>query len=472
MSYRRGNRYQGFLFPQYIDDLVPEDATVRVYDFIVSKIDLRGMGIEINEKKVGNPAYDPQVMVTLILYSYSEGIRSSRDIEEACRLRNDFVWLMGGLVPDHKTIAEFIRKNKKALKNIMKEVVRICKQMNLVSGDTIFIDGSKFKGNASMDREVSADELREYLAYAEKQIEGLIDETERLDNEETEVGLRHRLPRGIKVEDVEKLIDRLTEDEKERINITDPDSRRMKSRQGYITGYNAQIAVDDEHGLIVAYDVVSENNDLHQLGNMVEKVEEMLGKRCERVCADSGYSNTKIIKEVMEKGIDVIVPTPKQVMARKEMEFDKDRFRYVKEEDCYICPAGERMYYSYTRTDGKRVYRFRSEKICKSCKYYGSCTSAKRGRTIGRLEYEEIKEVVENRYLEDDAQKIYQRRQGKVEHPFGYIKHNLGVRMLLQRGIEGVKAEIAILLSCFNIRRLITIFGGTKNLIDRLVMIS
>lgn len=246
--------------------------------------------------------------------------------------------------------------------------------MNLVSGDTIFIDGSKFKGNASMDREVSADELREYLVYAEKQIEGLIDETERLDNEETEVGLRHRLPRGIKVEDVEKLIDRLTEGEKERINITDPDSRRMKSRQGYITGYNAQIAVDDEHGLIVAYDVVSENNDLHQLGNMVEKVEEMLGKRCERVCADSGYSNTKIIKEVMEKGIDVIVPTPKQVMARKEMEFDKDRFRYVKEEDCYICPAGERMYYSYTRTDGKRVYRFRSEKICKSCKYYGSCT--------------------------------------------------------------------------------------------------
>ncbi len=259
-----------------------------------------------------------------------------------------------------------------------------------------------------------------------------------------------------------------------KINGTDADCVNYKSRQGSHAGYNGQITVDEKNGLIVSADVVNESNDSRQFSNQIGQAVETLGQPCQTAVADSGYTNVDGIKETTDRNIDVIVPSQRQSLHKAdENPFGKDKFEYDPQNNRYICPAGHKLRYShYSTKKGHYLYRIERALLCRKCCHYGVCTDAKRGRTMIRLRNEELREKLEARYASDEGQAIYRKRKEKVEIPFGHIKRNLNGGAFLLRGLQSVKAEFAILASCFNMARMITLMGGVSGLINRLATLN
>jgi transposase len=452
------------MLPPTIEEYVGEDDPVRAYDAFVEALNLEQLGIEDEEVKVGNSAYDPKAMLKILVYGYSYGWRSSRKLERALHHNLSFIWLTGGLKPDHKTIAKFRRDNRAALKKVLKQCVRLCIDLKLIEGNTLFIDGSKIRANASINHTWTEEKCRKVLERTDKRIEDILKECEQADNSEsgTHIRLSEELKdKGVLKEKVKGIVEKIKEEERTQLNAVDEDCIKVRGRQGTHAGYNAQIAVDEKHGLIVNSDVVNESNDTKQFSEQVRQANEVLGRKCKTACADAGYANTGNLKEAVEEGIEVIVPNQKQALHKHEDAlFGKDKFIYDKENNQYLCPEGKVLKYShYSETKGHYLYRIKGPSNCLRCKHYGKCTNNMRGRAIIRLKDEHVKEELEALYISDKGQAIYKKRKEKVELPFGHIKSNLKAGAFLLRGLKGVNAEMAILSTCFNISRMLTILG-------------
>lgn len=465
MAFRFGDRYQGTLFPSSLDDLVPEDCPVRVYNDFIDALDLSDLGIIADENSVGNPSYDPRSMLKLLVYGYSYGIRSSRKLEREVHYNVSFIWLMGGLKPDHKTISEFRRRNKKALRNVLGASARMCIHLDLIAGNTLFVDGSKFRANAGIKSSRSREQCERDLAKVGKRINEILRECESVDKSETGlpsyVKIKEELmDRQARKDKIEEVMREMKENGKKSHNWVDPDSTRVCDRHGVHSGYIAQIVVDEKNGLIVSNDVVGESNELGQLNSQVEQAHEILGRQCETVCADSGYDNPSEMERVAENGIKVVVPPQNPKANREITRFDKLNFQYNAEGDFYICPMGHRLVYTYPQT-ARRAWRYMVEdrQTCLSCLHFGECTKSKSGRTICRYWDEESRKRFEAEYNKPESQEVYRLRKQRVEHPFGHIKRNLGTDHFLLRGLEGVRAEMSLLAACFNLRRMMTIGG-------------
>ncbi len=465
MAYRYGDRNQIQLLPQSIEDYVGEDDPVRAYDAFVESLDLNKLGIEIKEDKVGNPEYEPRTMIKLLVYGYSYGLRSSRKLERAVYHNIAFMWLMGGLKPDHKTIARFRKDHRNELKNILKQCAHLCIKLNLIEGNTLFLDGSKIRGNASIQHTWTKQRCEKSLKHIDKRIEEILTESEAIDEAEAEHGSLVKLEEELKDKQVlkkrvEGILQELREENRDSKNTTDCDCVKFKSRQGSHAGYNGQIVVDEKHGLIVSSDVVSESTDINQFAEQIDNANTNLGKKCTTACADAGYSDTKELKKIDEQKITVIVPSKMQAHDRVLQPFDKENFFYDAVKDCYICPEGhELIYSSLCKIKNHLFYRITNKNLCHACKHFGICTKSKDGRRIRRLMDEETKIKLEKQYNEEDSQAIYKVRKQKIELVFGHIKRNLGVSAFLLRGLDGVKAEMSIVASCFNITRMINIMG-------------
>lgn len=465
MAYRHGNREQLELFPQAIEEYVDEDDPVRAYDAFVEALDLNELEIILDENKVGNPEYDPKTMLKLLIYGPSYGVRSSRKLERAVYHNLSFIWLMGGLKPDHKTISMFRKDNRHILKNVLKQCAQMCIKLDLIAGNSLFVDGSKIRANASIKNTWTKEKCQEYLKKIDRRIETVLDECEAVDSREQNQPSLVKLNKEIKDKQalkakVEAILAELKQDDKKSVNTIDKECIRINSVQGSHAGYNAQTVVDEKHGLIVNADVVSENNDVNQFANQIEQANKTLGKKCVTACADSGYANTEQLKQIDEQDIKVIVPSQRQASKKEPEEFDKERFNYNSTKDCYICPEGHMLTYEDSDGNTKR-YKITKSSICRKCNCFGKCTKSLHGRQISRLVDEEVRTRLEVQYLQPESQAIYKLRKQKVELPFGHIKRNLGVKDFLLRGIDGVKAEMSILATCFNVARMISIFGVT-----------
>ena len=474
MAYRYGDRYQMNMFPQSIEDYVAKDDPVRAYDAFAGTLDLKELGIVIEADKEGNPQYDPEAMVKLLLYGCSYGIRSSRKLERACYHNISFIWMMGGLKPDHKTISEFRKNNKRALAGIIKQCARLCVKLGLIEGNTLFTDGSKIRANASINNSFTKERAERLLANIDKRIEQILTECDRTDEKERDESSHVKLSEELKDKQVlkNKIADALAElkdSHKKSINITDDECVKVKGRQGIHAGYNGQIVVDEKHGLIANSDVVSESTDINQFSSQIEQAQTVIGHPCKNACADAGYANTDNLKRIHDKDITVIVPTKSQAHDTKSGPFDKEQFRYDDTNDCYICPEGQKLHYESFEASRKHlIYRISDVKICLACKHHGTCTKSRHGRRIRRLVNDKTKTILEQIYRTESSQQIYKLRKEKVEHPFGHMKRNLGVASFLLRGVEAVKAEMSMFSSCFNISRLITICSGVQGFVARL----
>jgi transposase len=465
MAYRQAERKQRLLFPESLEEYISQEDPVRAYDAFVNALDIELLGIECDPHKVGCPQYDPRIMLKILVYGYSYGIRSSRKLERALHHNLSFIWLAGALKPDHKTIAEFRRRNKKALKEVLKQCARLCIELDLIAGNTLFVDGSKFRGNVSLNNIWTPQRCQQYLAKLDQRIDEILAECDSVDDEESNdrslVELKAELSDKQKLKaKVDGVLAKLQTEGLSQFNSTDNDSARMHGRQGSHAGYNAQIVVDDQHGLIVHSDVVNANNDLGQFSSQIEQANQTLDEPCKAACADAGYANGEELEKIDALGITVIVPSSKQASGKDSGPFDKSRFRYVAEDDVYVCPEGIRL--SYRRINGSRgqMEYYPGRGICTKCKHFGVCTSnVTTGRKIIRYQNELIRQKIAAQYDQARSQQIYSRRKQKVELPFGHIKRNLGAGSFLLRGLAGVRAEMSVMCSCFNIARLIGLFG-------------
>ena len=462
MAYRYGNRYQMQLLPQRIEEYITPDDPVRAYDAFVEALDLRELGITLDPHKVGNSEYHPLSMLKLLVYGYSYGIRSSRKLERATHHNLSFIWLTSGLKPDHKTIAEYRRRNRSALAQVLKQCARICIKLNLIEG-TLFLDGSKIRANASIKNTWTREKAQKALKHIDKRIKDILTQCNTVDEAEEGTGSLVTMDKELKDQKILKskvkgILKELEEEKQKSLNTIDPECTRINSLQGSHAGFNIQSTVDEKEGLILSIDVVSENNDLNQFASQINQANQILGKKCKTAVADSGYASTDELEKIDQQGIKVIVPSQRQASKFEPHEFAKERFTYDSKNDCYICPPGHKLTLSSTNKKNK-AYRISDNKICFACPHYGICTRSKKGRTIARLLNEEVRQRLEARYKESQSQEIYKLRKQKSELPFGHIKHNLKVDPFLLRGLKGVRAEASILSTCFNLARMITLLG-------------
>jgi transposase len=468
MAYIIGNRGQITFFPPSIDEYIGPEDPVRVYDAFVEALNFEELGITIQGNKAGAHEYYPKAMVKLIIYGYSYGNRSSRRLERACHHNLSFIWLVSGLKPDYRTIARFRSENKKAIKEILKQCVKLCIKLDLIEGNTLFIDGSKFRANASIKNTWTDEKCQEYLEKISKNIERLVDEAERIDWEEEEkeslVKIKKELMDQEKLQaTIQEVAKTLKETGKSSINTVDEDCVKAKGRQGTHASYNAQMAVDEKHGLIVSSDAVSQNNDLNQLHHQLKQASEAIGKKPDVACTDAGYFSLEDIKQV-EEAIKVVMPTQKQAQKEKDIHavkpFGKEQFQYDATKDEYVCPEGKRLPYKGIAFSHPRKRAYKADgKDCRECAHFGVCTPSREGRRIVRLSEEPLKERLEAIYHSPEGQEIYRLRKQKVELPFGHMKRNLGAGQFLLRGRRGVNAELSLLSTCFNIARMISLVG-------------
>src|SRR5665648_402474 len=430
MAYRYGNRNQIRLFPESMEDYIAPGDPVRAYDAFIGALDFRNLGITLDSNKVGNSEYHPQAMLKLLVYGYSYGIRSSRKLERATHHNLSFVWLTSGLKPDHKTIAEFRRKNKEALAQVLKQCAKICIKLNLIEGNTLFLDGTKIRANASINNTWTREKAQKALKNIDKNIKDILTQCDKVDDAEKGLGSLVTMDKELKDQKilqskVENILKELQEDKS--LNTTDPDCIRIKKGRNFHAGFNFQSVVDEKEGLILSVDVVSENNDLNQFASQINQVNHTLNKKCEVAVADCGYASTDDLEKIDNQGIKVIVPSQRQVTKKEPSLFAKEHFTY--QDDYYTCP------------------------------HYGNCTKSPTGRTISRLLKEEVRQKLEAQYNEPSSQEIYKLRKEKVELPYVHSKYNLKFDSFLLRGLKGVKAEASIIGTCFNLFRMITLLG-------------
>ena len=458
MAYRYGNRDQMQLLPKTINEYISSDDPVRAYDAFIESLEFRELGITLDPNKVGNSEYHPHIMLKLLVYGYSYGIRSSRKLERACHHNLSFIWLTSNLKPDHKTIAEFRRKNKEALAQVLKQCAKICIKLNLIEGNTLFLDGTKIRANASINKTWTRKKAQKALKHIDERISDILTQCDAID--EAEQGSLVTMDEELKDQKTLKskikgILQELKEEES--FNTTDPECTRIKKGKNFYAGFNFQSTVDKKQGLILSTDVVSENNDLNQFASQINQANHTLNKKCEVAVADCGYASTDDLEKIDKQEIKVIVPSQRQVTKGEPSEFAKERFTY--KYDYYICPKGHKLTPYRLNKENNKVYKIADKKICLACPHYGICTTSPTGRTISRLLKEEVRQKLEAQYDEPSSQEIYKLRKEKVELPFGHIKHNLKFDSFLLRGLKGAKAEASIIGTCFNLVRMITLLG-------------
>jgi len=412
-------------------------------------------------------------MLKLFVYGYSYGIKSSRKLERETHHNMAFIWLVGGLKPDHKTIAEFRRKNKNSIKQVLNQCARMCIKLNLIAGNVLFVDGTKIRANASANRTHEKGWYLQQLEEVDQRIEQLLQECEDLDQQDQHLDSFVTMDKELSKAKVLKstirdILSEFKKYERKKINQTDPDCANMRSIQGKHASYNMQSVVDDKNGLIVHAEAVNDTSDLKQFARQINQANDVLAEKCEVACADAGYADANELEKIDAQKIEVIVPSIRQAQRKEPGPFNKKAFKYDKEHDCYYCPEGHKLKLSgIDKKAGGKHYMITDKNICFKCRHWGICTTGKSGRRTFRSHNEDLVEKFEAIYDGEDAQQIYAKRKTRVEHPYGHIKRNLKTDAFLMRGREGVQAETSLLATCFNIVRMINIFGVPR-LIQRL----
>ncbi|MGH7175901.1 MAG: IS1182 family transposase, partial [Tepidisphaeraceae bacterium] len=420
------DRGQSTLFPECLDDWIDVDNPVRAIDVFVEALDLAGLGFDrVDPKATGRPSYHSAVLLKLYIYGYLNRVQSSRRLEREAGRNAEVMWLTGRLVPDPKTIADFRKDNGRAIRKVCARFVALCRTMGLLSEASVAIDGSKFKAVNNRDKNFTRAKMDRRLAQIEESVARYLQQLDSADRQEPSAALQTKVTR-LK-EKIAKLREevlrlnalnaRMLATPDQQISLTDPDARSMATsgRGSGVVGYNVQVAVDTEHHLIVTHEVTNVGTDRSQLASVAMEAKATLGAESLDAVADRGYFNSKEILACEAAGITVTLPKPMTSGAKSEGRFGKQDFRYVAEEDVYICPANEKLKYRYTNEENGLILHRYWTYACQSCPIKHNCTTGKE-RRVTRWEHEHILEAVQRR-LDEHPEKMRQRRE-TVEHPF------------------------------------------------------
>jgi|SRR5262245_1620360 len=462
------DRGQTTMFPARLDDYIAEDNPVRAVDVFVDGLDLDKLGfVRVQPRDIGRPSYHPRMMLKLYIYGYLNRMPSSRRLERECQRNIELIWLTGQLAPDFKTIADFRKDNGKAIREVCREFVALCRKLDLLSEASVAIDGSKFKAVNARDKNFTGAKMKRRLERIDESIARYLSQLETADRQSDAVPAAKVDRLKSKIEKLKEEIVRLNEinarmmkSEDKQISLTDPDARSMATsgKDTGIVGYNVQIAVETKHHLIVAHEVTNVGTDRHQLANMAEQAREEMGVETLDAVADRGYYEGGEIKSCEDAGITVTLPKPQTSGAKAEGRFGKQDFVYIAADDVYRCPAGERLTYRCSSVeDGKTIRRYWTS-ACKRCALKDQCTTGPE-RRISRWEHEAVLETVQSRLDRNpDAMRV---RRSTAEHPFGTIKCWMGATHFLMMKLPKVESEMALNVLAYNMKRVFAIVGVT-----------
>ncbi len=477
--YKTGpGREQLSLLPARVEDYVGRDNPVRAIEAYVCALDLEKLGFQHagGGSGAGQPSYHPADLLKAYLYGYLNRIRSSRRLEQEAQRNLELMWLLKGLTPGYRTIANFRRDNWAALKAANREFVLLLRELQLLGGELVAIEGAFFHGDASKGSIKTRKRLAEQLAGIDRDIEEYGKALE--SNDATEVhssgdedgGRRNG---GAIADKLAALmaqrakaqadLDRLKDSGETQLSTTDADARLLSKRGHVLAGYNVQIAVDDKHKLIIASEVVNDGNDTGQLYEIAKAAKEALGAETLQAVADTGYYNGAALKECEEGGIVAYVPPPKRTGGLEEQgRFTHEAFGYDAEADVYRCPAGallRPMNGVKISPAGRQDVRYVSLKsVCKACHLREQCLGQKSDkRTIYRWQHEEV--IDRHRARMKEASALMRQRACLVEHPFGTLKCRAGYRHFLVRGFAKVRGEWSLMALCYNLARVLNIIG-------------
>lgn len=466
-------RDEVMLLPACLDDYVPDDSPVRFLDEFAESLDLADCGFVFpkeDAKGRGRPAYHPKVLLKLYIYGYLNGIRSGRKLERSCHVNLEVIWLLQKLRPDFKTICDFRRKNAKAFVKVTSQFTRLCKGINLFSGELIAIDGSKMKGVNAPGKNWTARKLELHLRRVRKNIQEYLDLLAMLDDtpvddddqrrEEIEEKLAHSQE---KAEELEALQDRLESSGEKQVSLTDEDCRSMSKSGKTTVGYNVQTAVDSKHKLIAAAEVTNQVTDMGLLSPMAEKVKEELDLEQAVIVADKGYCSGSDLHDCEEMGLEPHVPSVNNSKPERQGLFGHDDFAYSEAEDLYICPNGEELRPQVRKhAKPETPHTYRNVRACRGCPIKSRCTTAAyRSINVGQY-YASLKNTRER--IKNDPEKVA-RRGGIVEHPFSCIKYHILPGGFNVRGLRMVRCEMALAQLAYNLKRVMKIMS-LKDLID------
>jgi transposase len=405
-----------------------------VIEAFVGRLNMAKLGfVRAEPAETGRPGYDPRDLLKLYLYGYLQQVRSSRRLESECQRNLEVMWLLGRLQPDYKSIAEFRRMHSQAVTEAGAELVRLARSVGLVKGETVAVDGSKFRAVSSAKSVRERDAVKRYLEQldtADEQDEVVIDAS--------------AVPAALK-----KLQSHL-----------EPEARLMRTANGFAPAYNVQIAVDAEHALIVAQKVTDEATDNRSLLPMAEAAQEAVGSPDSlNVVADAGYSNGEQAEACEAQGIVPHVPANRSINNQGDGTlFDRSEFHYDEKTDTFRCPAKQTLTRKQLARKDRAVYYAAQPEVCGVCVLKTRCTNGKQ-----RLVSRHLHEGALQRMQQRATPEMMRLRRSTVEHPFAALKYHIfGHPRFLLRGLQGAQSESSLAITVYNLKRMLKVLGGRR----------
>lgn len=478
MAYHIDANYnQYFLLPPTIEDWVPDHHPARFIREFVEHLDLSDFLHAESLSNDGRPRYSNTLLLKVWLYSRLHKMKSTREMEAGCYRDIGLIWLTGMNYPDHNTIWRFYNNNAPLLKKILRQLIAIAVKADLVGLVVQALDGTKIEALTSRGKGCSKTMVKKLLANLDEITEELSSTAECTSREHSyrmpeelsdpkhlalfvqkllyaeQGNYKVKLNEGVTKQDVKEILEDVLSHGEGINHPTDPDARKMPCDHGKQFGYNAQLVVDDKHGLITGAEVTQDANDSHQLSRMVEESIENTGQKADVTLADGGYLSGEELHNVAQQGSSVLVNDTERERASTE-PFHKSNFIYNEADDTYTCPLGERLEFRRElKGNGTAMDR---EYICNNltCPMKDECTSSKRGRTIRRSGYTEELTNNRNNIEQEDNKQLLNRRKMIVEPVFGHIKHNDGYRRWRVRGLAKVRAEWNLICITYNLKKI------------------
>lgn len=447
---------QPILFPSAIDDYVPEAHLARIVDQVVEDLDTGN--IEKKYSELGQNTYHPKILIKLLFYGYSTGERSGRKITQRIEVDTAYMYLGQMYKPDFRTINDFRKQHLKELSGYFVDIVRYCKDLGMVQIGQINIDGTKIKANAANRLSKKKEQYEQWLERIDQKIKKMLEEAADIDTQEDKLYGDKRgdeLPEAIntaqKLKEKIKKISRKFKDPDQKINLTDSDAPSIK---GQGTSYNCQTAVTKDQ-IIVGTDVLTDANDKQALEPTIEATEQSLNEDVKCVAADSGYASFENYEYLSKNGKQGYIPDQDFTRLRNNKlgKYHYEQFVYDPSQDNYLCPEGHILNYSRMKNDQGRQYKIYKTQACFQCPVKTQCTKYDQ-RTISREIRRSLVEQMRERLWTKVGQQQYAQRLYTSEPVFGHLKHILGYRQFLLRGLDKVKAEFKLMCIGHNLKKI------------------
>lgn len=467
------DRTQLLLRPVVVEQLIPEDHPARAIWTFVGQLDLTRYTEQVRsvEGAAGRPSLDPQLLISLWIYSYSQGVSSARAIERLCEHDPAYQWLTGmGPISAH-TLSDFRVDHGAALHDLFVQVLGLLSAEGLITLERVMQDGTRVRACAAWSEFRTKGHIEAHLEEARAAVEALDavseeDSSRQMERARERAVREHHARLEAALQEFAKL--EAAHSRVDRVSTTDPDARVMKQADGGSgPNYNVQITTDAAHTLIVDIAPTQTGTDYHELTPAIDRVEQHLHQTPRQVVVDAGYVGRDNIVAMADRGIDLIGPAPspegtavtrRQLYARAGVtaEYEVSRFRYEAASDTYLCPQGTRLTYEGQYVAGSaRRYRYRAPApVCAVCPAKPVCCPRTRGgRSVERREPIAAVAAFQEKMGTAEARAVYRTRSQVAEFPHLWIKAKLGLRQFRVRGLAKVTAECLWAALTYNIQQ-------------------